>query len=680
MPQRLRRFLPALILFAPLFVSGPASAVGSRAFELLTLDDLTGGDLKGVAVGADGVVRAGLSLGHAPMEGAQAVFGAVELADHSVLVGTGPAGKIFRAVGDQVTLFADTTELAVTSLVQSPSGAIYAATIPSGRIYRVAQGKAEIFATLPNADYVWAIGLDKPKTGLFAATGPKGKLFHVPLAGGAPTVQFASEEPHLVTLAVDAQGIVYAGSSGKGLLFRVEGPGRAKALFDFPGEEVKGIALLKSGGFYAIANEYGEPPEPPRRGPATGRTPPGPTSSARPKPGKGSLYRFDAEGRPERLMHHDEFHYVSLALDEAETPYVGTGAEGRVYTVSDAHSVQLVADTDERQAAALAFGKTGYVVSGDPAVFHRITGRGGIEAVWTSKVLDAGLRARFGRLSWRSTGPIELSTRSGNTATPDGTWSPWSTPHTASGPVTSPPGRYVQVRGRFARDPTAQLAEVRIPFVTDNVRPVVLDVSAAQKGISRPGRELLPSSGGELPKHESVVRLTWKVDNPDNDALRYRLSYRREGQPWRELLRPDEFLTKAEYDWETLTLPEGKYRVRVEASDEAANPPGQALRHALESAPFLVDNTPPSLRDPVLRGRRLRVVIVDGVGPIARVEVAIDGKTNFHPLAPVDGIFDSAEETIDADLSTILPAGAHTLAIRAFDVAGNATLQELEVR
>ena len=48
-------------------------------------------------------------------------------------------------------------------------------------------------------------------------------------------------------------------------------------------------------------------------------------------------------------MHHDEFHYVSLALGDDGRPYVGTGAEGRVYTVDDAHVVTLVADT--RRAA-----------------------------------------------------------------------------------------------------------------------------------------------------------------------------------------------------------------------------------------------------------------------------------------------------------------------------------------
>ena len=42
-----------------------------------------------------------------------------------------------------------------------------------------------------------------------------------------------------------------------------------------------------------------------------GRLGASPATGAHPKPRKGWLYRFDAEGRPEKMMHHDEFHYMS---------------------------------------------------------------------------------------------------------------------------------------------------------------------------------------------------------------------------------------------------------------------------------------------------------------------------------------------------------------------------------
>jgi hypothetical protein len=496
-------------------------------------------------------------------------------------------------------------------------------------------------------------------------------------------VHYRSTETHLVSVAVADNGDVYAGSSGKGQLFKITGPGRATVLATLPGEEVKAIAVAKGGVVWAIANEYGEVPDPPKRSAAAGRIPAGPNQQPRTKPGKGQLHRFDAQGRPERMMKHDDTHYMALALDEQGQAYVGTGANGRVYTVDDAHTVTLVADTDERQASAIAIvGGKGYVATSDPPVFRRILGRGGADAVWTSKVLDAGLRAKFGTLSWRSSGALELSTRTGNSATPDGTWTAWSAPVAQAAAIASAPGRYVQVRARWSRDPNAILNEVSIPFITDNVRPVVVEVNAQPK--AAPTKEPtsgIPASGGEPPKRDSVVKVTWKVENPDSDPLRYRVAFKKEGQAqWRDALKSDEVHTKTELDWDTAALPEGKYRVRVEASDETANPPDQVQRHALESETVLVDNTPPRIDNLALAGRRLRARVVDGTSPIARVELAVDGKLEWRPLAASDGIFDTPDEGIDADVSAVVAPGSHIVVVRAFDAAGNSVSRDIEAK
>jgi len=677
-----RAALVAALVCSPLVTATDARAVGTRTFVLDTLDKLSGGDIKGAAVSSDGAVRAGFTLGNAPVPEATASFSAVTLADGSMLVGTSPTGKVYKVVGDAVTLFADTGTLAVTSIVQAKGGTVYAATIPDGKVFKLAQGRADVFATLPEASHVWSLVVDRAGTGLFAATGPEGKVFRIE-PNGTSSVYYRSAETHLVSLAMAENGDLLAGASGKAAnLYRITGPGRATVLATLPGEEVKAVAVSK-GVVWAIANEYGEPPEPPKRSPSAGRVPAGPSSAPRPKAGKGVLYRFDAQGRPERMMKHDDTHYMALSVDEQGQAYVGTGANGRVYTVDDAHVVTLLADTDERQVGAVhVAGGKGFVATSDPPVVHRILGRGGPDAVWTSKVLDATLRARFGTLTWRATGGIELSTRSGNTATPDATWSQWSNPLAAPAPIASPPGRYVQVRARWARDPNAVLHEVTIPFVTDNVRPVVTEVSATTKaGPPKEPAASVPASGGEVGKHESVVKLTWKVDNPDSDPLRYRVAFKREGQAlWRDALKADEVHTKTELDWDTAALPEGKYRVRVEASDEPANPPDQVQKHALESETVLVDNTPPRIDDLAIAGRRLRARIVDGTSPIARVEMAVDGKLEWRPLGAADGIFDTPDERVDADVSILVPPGSHIVVVRAYDVAGNAVTRDIEAK
>jgi hypothetical protein len=665
--------------------STPSTAVGTRTFELDSIEKLSGGELKGTSVSSDGVVRAGWTLGNVPLPDTSAVWSIAPLGDGSVVVGV-TDGKVFRLSGDQATLFADTKAAAATALAVGWGGALYAATIPDGKIFRLSQGKADPFATLPDVHNIWALAFDKAKGSLFAAVGPEGRVLRV-AADGSSSVYLSTDEPNLVSLAVAANGDLYAGSSGRGLLYRITGAGHASVIFDFPGDtatEVRAIAVAKSS-LFVVDNEYAEPPETTKRTSASSRVPAGPSSAARPKPGKGALYRFDGQDRPEKMMHHDEFHYMSLAVDESGAPYVGTGVEGRVYSVDDSHVVTLVADTDERQVGALWLtggGKTplsGVVASSDPGALHRIVGRGGPDSLWTSKAFDAGLRARFGHLTWRATAPVEISVRTGNTAAPDATWSAWSGPVANAGLIPSPPGRFVQVRGRWSGNAGAELSDIIVPFVTENVRPIVLEIGAGPRTPPHESKEGLPSSGGEPPKHDNVIKVTWKVDNPDNDQLRYRVAFRREGQNlWRDVVRSDEVLTKAEVEWDTQALPEGKYRVRVEASDEIANPPEAVQRHSLESPPVVVDNTPPIFRTLTLVQRRLRARVTDGVGPIARVELAVDGKLEWRPLSAADGVFDSADEEVDSDVSSLVPPGSHIVAVRAFDAAGNAVTQEVE--
>src|SRR5437867_9771530 len=113
------RFPPALVAVAPLVASAmmmasDARAVGTRTFDLDTLEKLSGGDLKGVAVSSDGMVRAGFTLGNVPLADASAVYTSLVLADGSVLVGTSPNGKVLKVAGDVASVFADTGQTAVT--------------------------------------------------------------------------------------------------------------------------------------------------------------------------------------------------------------------------------------------------------------------------------------------------------------------------------------------------------------------------------------------------------------------------------------------------------------------------------------------------------------------------------------------------------------------------------------
>jgi hypothetical protein len=676
--HRPRRVVYALLAAASL-LAAPAAAVGTRSFQLSSIEDFKGGDLTGVSVDSNGNVRAGLNLGSLAVPEAESVRSALAVGD-AVLLGTGNSGKIFRVAGGKYELAATTDEWVVTSMVTGWNGDVYAATYPDGKVFKVAAGQkggaAEVFAALPGAEDVWGLAFDPKGKALYAATGPEGKVFRLD-QGGHAQVYYKSDDPNVMSVAVADDGTVYAGTSGKALLYKITGPGRATVLYDFEAEDVASIAVAPSGAVYAVANKYSDSFVAPKRNKPG---PPTPQAAKPARPGKGLLMRFSKDGVPEQMLDDDDSHYTSLAIGDDGQPYVGA-AEGRLYTVDDNHLERLVAKTDERQIGALIMaGKRHFVVGSDPAVLHEVKSVGGADAVWTSKVLDAGLRATYGRLDWRSTGAVELSIRSGNTATPDTTWNPWSPPLAAPGLPRMAPARYTQIRARWAREPAAVLREVHLYFVTDNARAIITSIDASQRG-PKSLKQGVQASGGEAPHANSSVKISWKVDNPDQDEMRYRLFYRLDSEPqWRPMLKPAEKLTSSDYSWDTSALPEGTYRILVEGTDELANPPDRVQKHSLTSGPVLVDNTPPVFKSLELRGRRLAGEVVDGVGPIARIEVSVAGTDEWRPIFPKDGVFDQPAEAFDADVSAVVPPGSFIVAVRAYDTAGNMVSRNVEAR
>jgi hypothetical protein len=673
-----RRFLKTICAVFISTLALDAAAVGTRRFVLDNSKAFEGGELEGVAIASDGSIRAGWTLANTPLPDATSVWSAVTLGDGSVLLGTGAGGRIYQVKNGKVSIAAETGEMAVSALVIGYDGDVIAGTFPTAKLFRLPVGKLDgskltAWSEIKDTEDIWALAFDPKGKSLLAATGPEGKLFRVD-GSGKSEVFFDSEDAHLVSVAFGPDGSVYAGSSGKGLLYKLTGPGRATVLYDFDAEDVRAITFgpaAKGSLLHVITNKYdgqmrGLSPQ------ASAGMGAGPVTTRPSRPGKGQLWRFDAKGAAELMMKNDETHFVTLEVDADGVPYVGSGAEGRVYAVDDNHVERLLVDTDERQVGAMSIaGKNRFVVTSDPVVFHAITGSGGPDAVWTSKVLDAALRAQWGKLDFQGDGTLELETRSGNTDKPDDTWSGWSGAQSKPDKIKSPAARYLQIRARWAKDAAAVLREIQVAFVTDNARALITDVTVGDSH-SDTGSDRVPESGSPPGDPSTKVSIKWSVDNPDSDKMLYRLFYRREGdKAWFSMQPADEELTTTSYTWDTSGLPEGRYRVRVDASDELANPPDRVTRHTLESRVAIVDNTAPSLTALTLTGNKLVGTAVDEVGPIARLEFALVGKKSWYPIFPKDGIFDDATESFEVDVSGLVPDGPHLVVVRAYDANGN---------
>src|SRR5262249_29128923 len=149
----------------------------------------------------------------------------------------------------------------------------------------------------------------------------------------------------------------------------------------------------------------------------------------------------------------------------------------------------------------------------------------------------------------------------------------------------------------------------------------------------------------------------------------YRLAYRQEDETvWRPLGGPDP-LTKAEYDWNTDSVPDGRYVVRVAASDEKVTPHDRALESSLESAPLLVDHTKPEVADLQAHALQITGRAKDDASPITAIEFSVDGN-DWRPASASDGVLDRRTEAFTATLPT-LAKGPHVVTVRALDAADN---------
>jgi len=170
----------------------------------------------------------------------------------------------------------------------------------------------------------------------------------------------------------------------------------------------------------------------------------------------------------------------------------------------------------------------------------------------------------------------------------------------------------------------------------------------------------------------STVNITWQAEDPDGDRLAYSLYIRGEGETQWRLLKDG--LHETNYQVEPETLPDGKYQVRIAASDAESNPRESARTAEQISAPFLVDNTPPvvQLLEQDRKGAegRVRFRISDAASVLRRAEYSIDGGA-WAPVYSEDGIIDSQAETFLIRLDSLAP-GEHVVVIRAYDSGGNA--------
>jgi len=694
------RFIAALAVAAAIAAIGfPVRAVGTRIWEIAGFDELDKGEARDTRISNRGEVTLGSRAVKTEIGEVGLVWSAAKDATGAIYLGTGYDGKIFRVDEGKAVEIAKTGQLVITALALDAKGDLYAASLPDAVIWKIAKPSdvragapvtAAKWSTLPEeAKHVWALAFDAGRKTLYAGTGPNGQIYAVG-ADGKPDLYLDTEEEHILSLVEAGPNRLLAGTSPGALVLEIAGPGRSTARADFDATEVRALAL-RGDTVVAAVNKFSSPPPLPSKPaqlPPGVAPPPQPSRSAR--LGDGAIVFLHASGQEERVFERVKAHVNALAVDKGGVVYAGLAAEGKIISVDAGRVTHTELDLEERQVLCLLAGeRLDLAGTGDAGAVYGVQTTRPAEAMYFTPPLDAESKARFGVLQWFGDGKLVAKARCGNTLTPDKSWTDWSADVPNMGRVPCGPSRYLQLRFSWKNDPKAALRAVELTYQQANLRAVITELNpdspffGAGKGkpgasdTAGPQASTRSIAAKPSAKNPQKLELSWKTDNPDNDELRFRLYYRAVNEkPWRPILREDEVLTSPKYTWETETVPEGRYEVKLVADDSPANDPRDALADERISVPVLIDNHQPQVVGLAFQKGEIRGKAVDGFSTIAALEMSVDGEP-WWPVRSDDGMFDELEESFAAPLPVGLAPGPHAAAVRATDRAGNSGTAEI---
>jgi len=193
--------------------------------------------------------------------------------------------------------------------------------------------------------------------------------------------------------------------------------------------------------------------------------------------------------------------------------------------------------------------------------------------------------------------------------------------------------------------------------------------------------ESSPKAEEARPKAATPIKeIHWHASDKDGDTLVYRVYYQADGDDAWVPAFLEKPLKKSEYSWDTESIPDGWYRIKVVASDEESNPAGEALTDEKVSELVKVDNTRPQVLQLAYDATAgiLKGVARDNLSLIRYLEYSIDGG-EWKFFAPKDGVFDDREEAFEVKIGPLTP-GPHYIAVRATDEEGNVGVEKVSVR
>lgn len=635
------------------------------------------------------------------------IFSLVFHKNGQLLAGTGGGeqARIYMIDGNgNASLFHEPDEASyIWALVRGREGEIYAATGVEGQLLVIdADGdNSRVLADLDVKNLLCLVyGTDGM---LYGGTDEEGLIYRINPSSGSLYVMYDAKEAEISALAVDDHGNIFAGTADAS----AARPGRTIA--DRPGGKPDNAEDNNNGSTTQPATsnadessdaDNGDDIKAKRqaamRAMIAKRLGRAVTGNSTPSADGNAIYRIDRDGFVSEIFREP---VMILGLAESQgTLFASTGNEGRVYAIEPAdEKTIMLAKLEPQQATALLRAPDGNLIIGtaNDARVVRLSKQFASKGTLVSEPLDAGQIVKWGRLVWKAKVPegtqLTVATRSSNVEnTEANAWEDWSAEITAAAPqqIASAGARFLQYRLTFEStvpDATPALREVKIAYIEENRAPEIgklnvislLDAAtqpstpAKVKGLA--GRRQAMAKASDEPDPAHVWVAIFDANDPNQDTLTYEVYFRELGhQRWIRMAKDldDNFQV-----WDTRTVPDGRYELRVTASDRKSNAPGSALSDVRISDAVVVDNTPPDATVGVVSGEGGSRITVnasfhDTGSNVAGAAYTIDSDETWIPLAALDDIFDSPNETVSFTIDDLEP-GDHRVALRVYDAQGN---------
>jgi hypothetical protein len=723
-----------VVFIAALTVSASAFAVSSKVVRQSTASDFQKGKTENVVIDSQGTIQLGPASTTLVSDIPDAWTVNTVLTDPRgpLYLGTSPNGLIYKFSEGKLTKIypaADANAASKTEPNDSNAprkqyltnehifamGFDAAGRVLAGisgkqcKLIRFEHDKIQTVFEPNDASYIFAITTDQIGN-IYLGTGPKGNIYRLnPFAMNAELV-YHSTDKNILSLAMGPDGMLYAGTDGRGLVYKIDPAQKtASVLYDSEQNEITSILFDRDGNLFAAATSASvakgdrvpldNPPGRPDAGnapaPKQGQNvaqlviPNIEKKSAEDEQSKikaliqrsaspsaaSHIYKITKEGYVTDSF-QDSVVFFNLASFDDKL-LVATGNKGQLFGISPAAEKKEIVYQDQHatQVTAIAPGIDNvYLGTANPARLIKLSKSLAETGTFTSGLVDAGQPAKWGKLQVSAAveggTKLQVSARSGNvTDINDPTYSPWSRPVDVSEPVQLdvPLGRFCQYKLIFSGNGrnTPVVREVAVPYMIPNLAPQV---------------ELLSLIRSENPDKAGLFSINYKASDRNNDKLIYKIEIRKVGNTsW---IKIKDNLEADTYIWDSRTVEDGRYEVRVTASDERSNTSATRLSNSRISEQVIVDNTPPRIENSRLSvdgtTATLDFTVKDELSAISAVSYTLDSNSDWIGTLPIDSVYDTLSEDFSVTL-TDLSVGEHIIAVRSADAVGNTAYNSFKV-